>query len=135
MQRALKCAKAPCKSCPYRRDVPSGVWQAREYDKLPAYDGTKEQQLLSGGRSLFDCHQQDGNLCAGWVGTHGAHNLIAFRLTDCEVDPSIWRYESPVPLFKSGAEACAHGKRHIRHPRADATRMVIQLLRKRERRK
>ena len=31
-------AKSPCGSCPYRQDVPSGVWAASEYEKLPAYD-------------------------------------------------------------------------------------------------
>lgn len=26
--------KTPCASCPYRKDVPSGVWEASEYEKL-----------------------------------------------------------------------------------------------------
>jgi hypothetical protein len=58
-------AKAPCKSCPYRRDVPSGIWHSSEYDKLPQYDGEIVDQLMKGGQALFDCHQRDGNLCAG----------------------------------------------------------------------
>lgn len=108
-----KCAKAPCKSCPYRRDVPSGVWAASEYRKLPDYDGEIIDQLTNGATMLFDCHQRDGHLCAGWVGTHGPHELLALRLHGHEVDPSVWSYESPVSLFASGREACDHGMREI----------------------
>ncbi|MFD7961193.1 DUF6283 family protein [Streptomyces zaomyceticus] len=32
-------APRPCASCPYRRDVPSGVWSRGDYVKLPLYDG------------------------------------------------------------------------------------------------
>jgi hypothetical protein len=31
-------APKPCESCPYRKDVPSGVWSEGEYRKLPQYD-------------------------------------------------------------------------------------------------
>lgn len=30
----MKCRTEPCETCPYRRDVPSGVWSADEYRKL-----------------------------------------------------------------------------------------------------
>nr|WP_280343300.1 DUF6283 family protein [Nocardia neocaledoniensis] len=30
-------APRPCVSCPYRRDVPSGVWDFGEYEKLRGY--------------------------------------------------------------------------------------------------
>lgn len=122
-------AKAPCKSCPYRRDVPSGVWHRKEYDKLPDYDGEIGDQVQSGAFALFDCHQKDQNLCAGWVGTHGARELLAMRLHADKVHPSVWDYESPVPLFASGQEACDHGKREIKKPGAQAHRMIKRLLR------
>jgi hypothetical protein len=32
--------KTPCSTCPYRRDAPSGLWAASEYDLLPGLDGT-----------------------------------------------------------------------------------------------
>lgn len=133
---ALKCAAAPCKSCPYRRDVPSGVWAEEEYAKLPAYDGEPFLQLIKGGASIFLCHQQDGKLCAGWVGCHGGGNLVALRLqalVGAAVDPSVWAYESPVPLFGSGREAAAHGRKGIRRPGKAAKRMVSVLQRKLER--
>jgi hypothetical protein len=123
-------AKAPCKSCPYRRDVPSGVWAGSEYDKLPTYDGSISEQAFKDAFQLFGCHQQDGCLCAGWVGTHGAHNLLAMRLAGEKIDPAVWGYESPVPLFASGQEACDHGKRQIEQPDPKAKRIVKRLTRK-----
>lgn len=126
----LKTAKAPCKSCPYRRDVPSGVWHASEYGKLPNYDGEMHEQALKGAIGRFDCHQRDGCLCAGWVGTHGAGNLLALRLQADKVDPAVWDYESPVPLFASGQEACDHGKREIKRPSVKASRVINRLVKK-----
>lgn len=135
-KKLITCAKAPCKSCPYRKDVPSGIWAANEYDKLPSYDGTMADQTLKGGMARFDCHQQDGKLCAGWVGAHGAQNLLAIRLLvlNGRLDPFVLDYQSPVPLFASGKEARAHGKRWIKRPDRRAVRMIQQLLRKRWRR-
>ena len=121
------CAEAPCKSCPYRRDVPSGVWHGHEYNKLPQYDGEIIDQVSNGGTALFFCHQKDGHLCAGWVGARGPRNLVALRLHGAKVDPSVWDYQSPVPLFASGREACDHGKREIEGPRPRARRMIDRL--------
>lgn len=45
-------APQPCASCPYRRDVPSGIWAAEEYAKLPAYDADTPFQPPH----LFLCH-------------------------------------------------------------------------------
>lgn len=120
-------AKAPCKSCPYRTDVPSGVWHADEYAKLPQYDGDMGEQVMKGGHALFMCHQRDGCLCAGWVGTHGPHELIALRLH--RVAPETFDFVSPVPLFASGAEACAHGMKEIDAPGAKANRVMARLQR------
>lgn len=120
--------KAPCGSCPYRRDVPSGVWAANEYDKLPDYDGTIMDQVMNGASAVFMCHQQDNRLCAGWVGCYGAGNLLALRLTG--VTRAMVRFKSPVPLFNSGAEACAHGKRAIKRPGTLARRMASKLRQK-----
>lgn len=136
----IKCAKVPCASCPYRRDVPSGVWEAIEYDKLPAYDGEISDQLFANAAGLFYCHQQNGKLCAGWLGCHGPHNLLAVRIASFwgdgkePLDPAVFTYESPVPLFQSGAAAAAHGKRAILRPGPKARRVVGQLVRKRAKR-
>ncbi len=118
---------APCKSCPYRQDVPSGVWSADEYDKLPAYDGEIADQLLSGALGLFMCHQQDGNLCAGWVASHGPENLLALRLHGHEITDAVWAYQTAVPVWSSGREACDHGKAEIAEPAARARRVIDRL--------
>lgn len=138
MTEALRCAKAPCKSCPYRKDVPSGVWSAIEYNKLPEYDGSILDQVMTPNHragGIFMCHQNDVSICAGWVGTHGAGNLLALRVTRNLIDPSVWSYESPVPLFASGAQAAEHGKKSIRRPSERSKRMVKTLLAQRERKK
>lgn len=114
-------AKAPCKSCPYRQDAPAGMWDASEYEKLPRYDGETFEQL-EGATALFFCHQQDGHLCAGWVACHDPDELLALRLHP--VDPATFSYQSPVPLFASGAEAAAHGMSGIDEPDARSRAMV-----------
>jgi hypothetical protein len=117
--------KAPCGTCPYRRDVPSGVWHPREYAKLLRYDGETGDQLMNGATGLFFCHQQDGRLCAGWVGCHDTQHLLALRLSP--VAPETFTYESPVPLFGSGAEAAAHGLARVDDPDAKARRAIAKL--------
>lgn len=122
-------AKAPCKTCPYRKDVPSGVWAANEYAKLPEYDAPTWAQPPG----IFLCHQRDGCLCAGWLGCHlknpRGHELLSMRF-DNNVDPAAFNYVSPVPLFKSGAAAAKHGMRAINRPSARAKRAVARLTKK-----
>ncbi len=102
----------PCPSCPYRRDVPSGIWAPEEYAKLPPYDGETGQQAEAGAFRLFTCHQGDEMLCAGWVGCHDMAESLAVRLHWRKIDAdAVFGYTSPVPLFGSGAEAAAHGLR------------------------
>jgi Family of unknown function (DUF6283) len=129
MTDLIKAPKKPCGSCPYRRDVPSGLWSAEEYDKLPDYDGEMWMQP----HQLFLCHQQDGCLCGGWLLAHGVDNLVALRLHAHTLDPSVWSYASDVPCFASGAEAAAHGKAEIDNPSPAALRMIDGLVRKWER--
>jgi hypothetical protein len=110
------------------------VWEVHEYNKLPEYDGETVDQLMKGATGLFMCHQQDGKLCAGWVGGHGAFNLLALRLHADKVDPEVFGYRSPVPLFTSGLAAAKHGMKAIRRPGIRARAMVARLMRKQKRR-
>lgn len=121
--------KRPCPTCPYRRDVPSGIWAASEYDKLPAYDGDVPEQVMARATGLFHCHGQQENLCAGWVGCHDMDNNLAVRFNARDVDPAVYDYISSVPLFASGAEAAEHGKRDLPRPGPEARRKTRQLLR------
>jgi hypothetical protein len=127
---AVRLRVRPCGSCPYRRDVPSGVWAAEEYVKLPQYDGDIASQARAGASGLFMCHLDDGSLCAGWVGCHDMAESLAVRLHAEQLDvDEVLDYVSPVPLFDSGAAAAAHGLRDVTCPGAAAQRMAEGLLR------
>ena len=118
----LTAAKNPCGSCPYRRDVPSGVWERDEYDKLPKYDGQTWEQ----SPAVFMCHQRDGNLCAGWLACHDPRHLLALRMTR-NVDPAMFEYTTTTPVFKSGTEARAHGLTEVKRPGKRAVRLISKL--------
>jgi hypothetical protein len=122
----------PCATCPYRRDVPSGVWSAQEYEKLRGYDGEVFEQALAGAHGLFMCHQADGKLCAGWCGCHDMGNTFAARVNAPHLDESVWTYESPVPLFASGNEAADHGEAEIEEPTVAARAAVQKITKVRE---
>ena len=126
-------APRPCGSCPYRRDVPSGVWHPDEYAKLPGYDADTPYQPSA----LFLCHQQTGRVCAGWAGCHDMPHSLAVRvaagkgrLTGDELD-ALLGYRSPVELFDSGAEAAAHGLAAVACPDGPARKAINKLSRKR----
>ncbi|MEV7871442.1 DUF6283 family protein [Streptomyces sp. NPDC088124] len=130
-------APRPCESCPYRRDVASGVWAREEYEKLRRYDAATPDQPPR----LFQCHQADadstgGRICAGWAGCHGG-NLLGLRIAVLEgpIDEATFaaaaEYQSPVPLFDSGGEAADHGRAGIDQPDADAVRIIGKVTRTR----
>jgi hypothetical protein len=123
----------PCASCPYRCDVPSGVWAASEYEKLREYDLPTQQQPMG----VFLCHQDAGAVCAGWAGCHDGAHLLALRLAICagridaETLDAILDYESPVPLFESGNAAADHGEAHILDPDGAAVNAIAKIARRR----
>ncbi|GAA2239757.1 DUF6283 family protein [Streptomyces nogalater] len=131
-------APRPCQYCPYRLDVPSGVWSAEEYAKLPTYDRPTPEQPAK----LFRCHQHDhdsgrARVCGGWAGCHDGDELLALRVATIageiavETAQAIRDYTSPVPLFASGAEAAVHGMREILNPGPDARRAIDKISRTR----
>lgn len=124
-------AKTPCGSCPYRRDVPSGVWAAEEYEKLPPYDRETGEQPPA----VFHCHRQDGRVCAGWAGCHDMEESLGARLAASmgwiEGD-ALLGYETSTPLWDSGAEAAEHGLREIGSPSPEAQRVIGKLTRQSE---
>lgn len=124
----------PCVSCPYRRDVPSGVWEADEYLKLPPYDNETWEQPPA----VFMCHQENGHLCSGWCGTHDMDDNLGLRIAAQGMDPAELKatldYESPVPLWDSGAQAAKHGLSEIETPGESAQRVMRKLTARRERR-
>jgi hypothetical protein len=59
------------------------------------------------------------------------HENLAIRMhPDVDYD-AVLGYQSPVPLFTSGAEAAEHGKRDINAPGQAAQRKIVQLLNQR----
>lgn len=129
-------APKACISCPYRQDVPSGIWAAEEYAKLPEYDGETFEQPTG----IFQCHQNDtgderARMCAGWVGCHDTPGLMALRLglvaghVAPETVEAALDYVSPVPLFASGAEAAAHGVKDLEDPSPEAVRLIEKITR------
>lgn len=119
-------AARPCGTCPYRLDVPSGIWDASEYEKLPAYDRETGEQPID----MFQCHQHDAGdpearICAGWIGCHG-DQLLALRIwiTLGRLDPDVLDYTTPTPLHPTGAAAAAHGMAEIHRPNAAAVRAI-----------
>ncbi|MGW7748709.1 DUF6283 family protein [Streptomyces chartreusis] len=130
-------APRPCDSCPYRRDVPSGIWAHEEYDKLRGYDAPTPEQPSR----LFQCHQADADsttrrICAGWAGCHGEHLLgLRVALVEGRIDEATFAaaaaYESPVALFGSGSEAADHGQTDIHWPGGEAGRLIGKITRTR----
>ena len=112
----------PCEACPYRRDVPSGLWEAHEYEKLRAYDAPTWGQPAA----PFACHAAPGSLCHGWAVVHESRGhefaLLALRLRTAVVPPAV------VPLFGSGAEAADHGERDVEDPGPEARRAMVRLM-------
>lgn len=128
-------APNPCGSCPYRRDVPSGVWAEEEYAKLPLYDKPTGYQPPN----VFMCHQQDGRLCAGWVGCHDMNENLGLRIlmTTERIDPEdldpVFDYTTPVELFSSGVEAAIHGRAKISAPDERAGKTIDKLTKRQAR--
>jgi hypothetical protein len=118
MSAAITPRKTPCASCPYRENVPSGIWAEEEYDKLEKYDLPTDEQPFQ----CFACHQEDGHLCSGWLAYGDPQNLLSLRIGVAmgRVDPSAMNYSTSVPLFASGREASEHGKRDLIHPGPEA---------------
>lgn len=119
----------PCSACPYRRDCPSGVWDASEYVKLPRYDPSETDAQPFG---VFMCHDvRDGRaVCKGWLDVHGADELISIRFAAMQGFDVQQLYDSPptkVPLFESGLDACVHGMRDLGNP-SEAAREKMELL-------
>lgn len=130
--RAYRPADLPCPSCPYRRDVPSGVWTDAEYDKLPGYDESTPFQPVR----VFMCHQQNGRLCAGWVGCHDVDHLLSLRIAVADGSLTVddmqatADYVCPVELWGSGAEAAEHGKADVGWPDREAREVIAKVTRR-----
>ena len=128
----LKVPARPCPTCPYRKDVPSAVWNEDEYRKLPKYDDGGEQPL-----EIFHCHQENSTgiptVCVGWVGCHGYDAIgvrLAVSLGAISHDDVAKCEATDVPLYETGKEACEAGLEDIEEPSFEARQIVDKLVRK-----
>lgn len=124
----------PCASCPYRKNVPSGVWDAEEYAKLPNYDGETFEQA----HGVFICHNGGGiddnsKLCRGWTDCHDGNHLLALRIAQMEGSqlPDGAFEKSSTDVFDSGFDAYAHGMTGVDDPDEKAQRLIDSLQTKR----
>lgn len=119
--------KTPCASCPYRKNVPSGIWHEDEYAKLERYDAETFDQPVT----TFMCHQGCGSVCSGWLGHADPTELLAVRIgiIGGSLDESCAEYSTDVPLFASGAEAAAHGRSEISAPSERAATVIAKIIR------
>jgi len=117
------CRNKPCEFCPYRRDVPSGIWDVTEYAKLPPYDLPTGEQPFG----IFMCHVDPDQACTGWVdvGFKQPHDrdLLALRFNPIETPD----FEFPVETFDTHTDAAVHGLRDIRSPKPAAQRAMVKL--------
>ena len=78
--------------------------------------------------AAFFCHQDDGRLCAGWVGCYDLRGSLGLRIAQsfgivskADAQAAV-AHESPVPLFASGPKlpsmASATWKTRTRGPAA-----------------
>lgn len=123
--------KNPCPSCPFRKECPSGLWAAEEYDKLPAYDAPTWDQPPT----VFMCHTGPDEACAGWVATFDMAQMLGLRIRvsifgDVDIDAFL-DYATDVAVFSSGAEAAEHGKREIEFPSERAAGAIEKIVRQR----
>lgn len=114
--------------------MPSGLWAAEEYEKLPPYDRpTADQPAL-----LFLCHQVDGHICAGWAGCHDMDESLAVRVAGIDGGLSLQdvaalrAYATDIDLFPTGQAAAEHGLVDVGDPSPEAVRAARKLAARRE---
>ena len=128
MSKEVKCRLQPCDTCPYRKDAPSGLWAAHEYEKLREYDlPTGEQPPMA-----FHCHTSPDFLCNGWAIVHGSqakrgYEALGLRFAAAISQSPIEIPEPVVPLFSTGTEAAEHGLRDIQKPKRKAVNAIRKL--------
>ena len=123
--------KSPCSTCPYRRDVPSGLWHSEEYEKLRKYDDDVGGGVPS--LSTFLCHQSNvtgrETACKGWLMVHRDSVAVRLAVIQGKVEFPECFEPTNVPLFGSGGEAADHGEREIENPGEKAVSAAERLLR------
>lgn len=118
----------PCLACPYRLDVPSGVWSWDEYEKLRAYDNITPEQPFE----AFACHATPNQICSGWAVCHTTRghefDLLAMRIIGYPAIPA-----TKIPMHPSGNAAADFGQEDIEDPSDEAMALADKLMQRHER--
>lgn len=73
-------AREPCKTCPYRKDVPPKTWHRSEFENLLRQDANEA------AGATFGCHQTNRmprdsqSLCIGWLLDQRERNCPSIQL-------------------------------------------------------
>jgi len=121
----LRVPPVPCPSCPYRRDVPSGVWTRDEYEKLRGYDDPQESF------APFHCHQQlvtgEETVCRGWLSVARESAAARIAVLEGRVRDEDRYDDVAVELWPTGHAAADHGERDVDNPGPEARAMIEKL--------
>ncbi len=126
---SLRCPPSCCSTCPLSRSTPPGIWHPSEYRKLPLYDDQKPEF------AVFHCHQENATgvptVCRGWLAVFG-YDALAVRIAVSrgEIPPQEVERPCAVPLYGSGAEACAAGLAGVKKPSTPARKAIERLVAK-----
>lgn len=120
--------REPCKTCPYRLDVPAGTWHLEEFQKLVENEVRSERGPAG---VLYECHATKAapQVCAGWLLDHKrtGPRSIPLRIA-LMADPAAreaWAQVTAAgaPMYASiEAMVLAQTKRHMKRPRTARTR-------------
>lgn len=131
MAKKLNVERSPCTSCPYRKDVPSGVWHFDEYEKLREYD-TNEAV------GTFLCHHtldmSMETVCRGWLTVHQESVAVRLAILTGAVTVEEVYAEVPEKLYATGNEAADFGQKKIEQPSRKARTVISRLMRNKKRR-
>ena len=110
---------SPCSSCPYRRDTEPGIWAPKEYRKLRTY--AEHPRRLVPNLAAFLCHlapaaQRPNLLCRGWLSVECHSIAVRILLVREAITPEEVFADVDVPLYETGAEACAAGLAGVENP-------------------
>ncbi len=131
----MKIRARPCSSCPYRTDVPPGIWAPGEYEKILVFD----LPTVSQPQSVFVCHSDPEKACSGWATCHenrGHENeLLALRLLALRPSRAAELPEHDVKVFPSAKVAALHGLSGVEDPPPEAVVAMAKVTRLHARKK
>lgn len=122
--------KEPCGSCPYRKDVPAGVWHPEEYTKLSGFTPKDPRSVPAMGTFLCHNHEEkDRVLCRGWTFVERESPAVKLLVYLGRVEPDDVCQTPRTPLFETGQEAALHGLSGVKKPTKAARRLQDKITR------